>query len=222
MWFVWVFPKATVQLRWKQSLRSGQKADSHWHGKGIPVYNFHTNKPDLMKKLDLSVTKVIILHAGRVSTLVRSAFGIRVIAGKRQQTTSVLKSQLASQPPQMASRLALPLWNLTTSRLTRYWRASCGTVTFRSFRHWGRRQYNHIRYTRDARRRRSNKVSIRKTACYPFRKKSPSRQPCGTVQLFSLPQLHGKSLHGSPHYHHGNCHAHAFLIIIPFLLLRGT
>ncbi len=70
-----------------------------------------------MKRLDMSVTKVIIFTLVAVTTVVLSAFGIANYCWERSQRTSDLESQLAVTTSQLASSLALPLWNFDSEQV---------------------------------------------------------------------------------------------------------
>jgi len=70
-----------------------------------------------MKRLEMSVTKVIILTLVAVTTLVLSAFGIANYCWERSQRTSELESQLAVTTAQLANSLALPLWNFDAEQV---------------------------------------------------------------------------------------------------------
>ena len=70
-----------------------------------------------MKRLDVSVTKIIILTLVAVTTIVLSAFGIANYCWERSQRTSDLKFELAVTSAQLANSLALPLWNFDTEQI---------------------------------------------------------------------------------------------------------
>jgi two-component system cell cycle sensor histidine kinase/response regulator CckA len=70
-----------------------------------------------MKKLDISVTKVIILTLVAVTTVVLSAFAVANYCWERSQLTSDLESQLAVTSAQLANSLALPLWNFDSEQI---------------------------------------------------------------------------------------------------------
>jgi len=221
-----VFPEShcSTSMEAKPPVRT--KSRFHWHDKGIPVYNFHANKPDLMKKLDLSVTKVIIFTLVAVSTLVLSAFGIACYCWKRQQTTSVLKSQLAVTTAQMASSLAMPLWNFDNEQVDKILESIMRNRDVFGVFVTGAGGNSIISgYTRDARWRPvQTKVGIRKNGLLSLSEKITIHDNhVGTVQLFITPIFMERSLHGfSAIIITAIVTLNAFLIIIPFLLLRGT
>jgi two-component system cell cycle sensor histidine kinase/response regulator CckA len=70
-----------------------------------------------MKRLDMSVTKVIIFTLVAVTTLVLSAFGIANYCWERSQKIIRLESRLAVTTSQLASSLALPLWNFDSKQV---------------------------------------------------------------------------------------------------------
>ncbi|TFH64625.1 MAG: hybrid sensor histidine kinase/response regulator, partial [Candidatus Zixiibacteriota bacterium] len=70
-----------------------------------------------MKRLDMSVTKVIVFTLVAVTTVVLSAFGIANYFWERSQRISELESQLAVTAAQLASSLALPLWNFDSEQV---------------------------------------------------------------------------------------------------------
>jgi len=70
-----------------------------------------------MKRVDMSVTKVIILTLVAVSTVVLSAFGIANYCWERSLRTGDLKSELAVSSAQLANSLALPLWNFDSEQV---------------------------------------------------------------------------------------------------------
>lgn len=70
-----------------------------------------------MRKFNLSVTKVIVFTLVAVTTVVLSAFGIANYCWERSQLTSELKSELAVTTAQLASSLALPLWNFDSEQV---------------------------------------------------------------------------------------------------------
>lgn len=64
-----------------------------------------------MKRLEMSVTKVIIFTLVAVTTIVLSAFGLAHFYWERSKMTSDLNNHLAVITAQLANSLALPLWN---------------------------------------------------------------------------------------------------------------
>lgn len=74
-------------------------------------------RPSFMKNLDLSVTKVIIFTLVAVTTVVLSAFGIALYCWERNQLYSDLESHLAITNAQLANSLALPLWNFDSKQV---------------------------------------------------------------------------------------------------------
>ena len=70
-----------------------------------------------MKRLDMSVTKVIIFTLVAVTTVVLSAFGFANYCWERSQRTSELQSELAVITAQLANSLALPLWNFDSEQV---------------------------------------------------------------------------------------------------------
>ena len=70
-----------------------------------------------MKRVVMSVTKVIILTLLAVTTVVLSAFGIANYCWERNQRTSNLESQLTVTTAQLANSLALPLWNFDSEQV---------------------------------------------------------------------------------------------------------
>ncbi|RQW89011.1 MAG: response regulator [Geobacter sp.] len=70
-----------------------------------------------MERLDMSVTKVIILTLLAVTTVVLSAFGIANYCWERSQRTSDQEYHLTVITAQLANSLALPLWNFDTEQV---------------------------------------------------------------------------------------------------------
>ncbi len=70
-----------------------------------------------MKRLDMSVTKVIIFTLVAVTTVVLSAFGIANYCWERSQKIGRLESRLAVTTSQLANSLALPLWNFDAKQV---------------------------------------------------------------------------------------------------------
>jgi two-component system cell cycle sensor histidine kinase/response regulator CckA len=70
-----------------------------------------------MKRLDMSVTKVIVFTLVAVTTVVLSAFGIANYCWERSQRISDLESHLAVTTAQLANSLALPLWNFDSEQV---------------------------------------------------------------------------------------------------------
>lgn len=70
-----------------------------------------------MKRLDMSVTKVIIFTLVAVTTVVLSAFGVANYCWERSQKIGRLESRLAVTTSQLANSLALPLWNFDAEQI---------------------------------------------------------------------------------------------------------
>lgn len=70
-----------------------------------------------MKRLNMSVTKVIVLTLVAVTTVVLSAFGIANYCWERSQRTSELESHLVVIATQLENSLALPLWNFDVEQV---------------------------------------------------------------------------------------------------------
>ncbi|ABK97706.1 multi-sensor hybrid histidine kinase [Pelobacter propionicus DSM 2379] len=70
-----------------------------------------------MKRHDTSVTKIIVLTLVAVMTIVLSAFGSANYYWERSQRTGDLEYHLTVISSQLASSLALPLWNFDTKQV---------------------------------------------------------------------------------------------------------